>query len=413
MISTLSYLIIVSFFQDQLVNGFKSDFDGSQLGSLRETDNETESKIDSYQGTSTLKQGDATPNKFSGMAAGQQEVSSSACSENKTSKSGCFESGFESMVDCNKNMESSKKIEKKGEIKDDVKLTLKDYVLSRLRGQDKGRNKGQESDYSSQSELSRERTLERKSRKETDCETPKLNKKDCCKDSLNRKEKHGASGSSSNGSARVSDVVGSPLRQIKLESPVRSAMKKESSSSKSTKHVRVDTKSDWTVTEKRIWEEFKIIQNMEAEEGKGQSGVEAEWKVRRSKDGKHIYIRKQSNKPNKSRFLKERAERLCAERTGITTDDDANTVYLGKFWNKDERKRQLLRHRLKREKLLERQIAKNSTPPNPMDTVMADIVQKRMTAPGHVFDDFLTVEEILAQRNKDGFLQGPIHVTTV
>lgn len=44
---------------------------------------------------------------------------------------------------------------------------------------------------------------------------------------------------------------------------------------------------------------------------------------------------------------------------------------------------------------------------------MADIVQKRMTAPGHIFDDFLTVEEILAQRNKDGFLQGPIHVTTV
>ena len=395
-----------------MVNGFKSDLDGSQLSSLRETDNEGELKTDSYKVDSSQKQGDITPNEYSALDGSQQEISSTSV-ESKTSKPGCFESGFESMVDCNKNMDSIKKMDKKSELKEDVKLTLKDYVLSRLRGQDKGRAKGQESDYSSQSEVSRERTLERKSKKETDCETPKINKKDYCKDSLSRKEKHAASSSSSSSPVRVSDVTSSPLHKNKQENPVRSAMKKETSSSKSKKHVRVDTKSDWTVTEKRIWEEFKIIQNMEAEEGKDQTGVEAEWKVRRSKDGKHIYIRKQSNKPNKSRFLKERAERLCAERTGITTDDDANTVYLGKFWNKDERKRQLLRHRLKREKLLERQIAKNSTPPNPMDTVMADIVQKRMTAPGHIFDDFLTVEEILAQRNKDGFLQGPIHVTTV
>ena len=396
-------------FQDPIVNGFKSDLEETRLSSLRETDNESELRTDSFKSKSARDQEDGSTNEYSVRNGSQQEINPSTDENRRTSKSGCLESGFESMVDCNKNMDSCKKIEKKNDLREDVKLTLKDYVLSRLRGQEKGRSKGQESDYSSQSELSKERTLERKSKKESGSETPKMNKKD----SLSRKEKRETSSSSSS-PARVSDLTSSPLHQNTSGTVVKSAMKKESSRNKGTKHVRVDTKSDWTVTEKRIWEEFKIIQNMEAEEGKGQTGgVEAEWKVRRSKDGKHIYIRKQSSRPNKSRFLKERAERLCAERTGITTDDDANTVYLGKFWNKDERKRQLLRHRLKREKLLERQIAKSSVPPNPMDTVMADIVQKRMTAPGHVFDDFLTVEEILAQRNKDGFLQGPIHVTTV
>ena len=318
---------------------------------------------------------------------------------------------LESVTDCNKNLKMNTKLEKKNDLREDVKLTLKDYVLSRLRGHDKSKTKENDSDNSSQYEHCKNGTLERKSKKDLASETPRSGRKDYRKDSLSRREKR--DNSSSNSPARISDCNISLIHEGSLGRPVRSAMKKESSKHKSPKHVRVDTKTDWSLTEKRVWEEFKIIQNMEAEEGKGQSGVEAEWKVRRSKDGKHIYIRKQSNKPNKSRFLKERADRLSAERTGITTDDDANTIYLGKFWNKEERKRQLMRHRLKREKLLERQIAKSSMPPNPMDTAMADIVQKNMTAPGHIFDDFLTVEEILSQRNKDGTLQGPIHVTTV
>ena len=319
----------------------------------------------------------------------------------------------ETMMDCNKNVENgNKKQERKVDLKDDVKLTLKDYVMSRLRGHEKIKSKRGDGDNALLLDVSKERTLERKNAKDSDLETPKSQRKDCQKNnSLSRKQKLGNDGCSP---VRTSDCpTASPHHVMRQAKPMRSAMRKESMKNKSPKHVRVDTKTDWTVTEKRVWEEFKIIQNMEAEEGKGQTGLEAEWKVRRSKDGKHIYIRKHSSKPNKSRFLKERAERLVAERTGITTDDDANTIYLGKFWNKEERKRQLLRHRLKREKLLERQTAKNSVPPNPMDSVMADIVQKRMTAPGHVFDDFLTVEEILTQRNKDGFLQGPIHVTTV
>lgn len=384
-------------FQDQIVNGFRSD--SNELSSLRETDNESETKSDAAK----LTQDGISQSEFSSGKSSQEIISSS--NENKTLKSGLPESGFESLVDCNKNMERR---DSKNELNNDVKLSLKDYVMSKLRGQEKGRSKGQESDCSSQCEFSKDRTLERKN-KRSDVETPKINRKDDRKE--NRKERHGSSNSSGS-PVHIADVT-SYSHQGKSEKPMRSAMKKEFSKSKGSKHVRVDTKSDWTATEKRVWEEFKIIQNMEAEEGIGQPGVEAEWKVRRSKDGKHIYIRKQSHKPNKSRFLKERAERLCEERTGITTDDDANTIYLGKFWNKEERKRQLLRHRLKREKLLERKIAKDSIPPNPMDTVMADIVQKRMTAPGHIFDDFLTVEEILAQRNKDGFLQGPIHVTTV
>ena len=302
-------------------------------------------------------------------------------------------------------------------IKDDVKASLKDYVLSRLRGQDKNRPKELENGQENTCAKTKDSTLERNRRLEAAPDgTPRFARKDCRQDSLSRKEKRDNSGS--NSPAIGSDSNISPIHLMNFDRPVKSAMKKESTKRRSPKHVRVDPKPDWTLTEKRVWEEFKIIQNMEADAGEKEpvaevAGVEAEWKVRRSKDGKHIYIRKQSSKPNKSRLLKERAERLAVERTGITTDDDANTIYLGRFWNKEERKRQLFRHRLKREKLLERQIAKSAIPPNPMDMAMAEIVQTKMTAPGHVFDDFLTVEEILTQRNRGGFLEGPIHVTTV
>jgi len=223
---SLKLLLARPVHEGQMVNGFKSDLEvSSQLSSLREMDNENELKADLYRASSGLKEGATTNTEFSPIEGNQHEIST--CTENKASKSGCFESGFESMVDCNKNMDSSKKSEKKSELREDVKLTLKDYVLSRLRGQDKGRSKGQESDYSSQSEVSRERTLERKNKKDNDCETPKISKKDYCKDSLSKKEKRDTSSGSASGSpARLSDNPASPSQQVKVDSPVRSAMKK-------------------------------------------------------------------------------------------------------------------------------------------------------------------------------------------
>ncbi len=321
-----------------------------------------------------------------------------------------------------KSVEFESKTETRSEVRDDVKASLKDYVLSRLRGGNKDKRKDSDvnSDKSSTLERVKERTLERHRKKDTPNATPSSSRKNSTsrKETRNSNSSNSAVGSDSNPSPIHESESVSPIHESKLaKKPARSAMKKPTSKHRSPKHVRVDSKPDWTMTEKRVWEEFKIIQNMEAEGEKDQdvnlSSVEAEWKVRRSKDGKHIYIRKQTSKSQKSKLLKERAERLAVERTGVTTDDDANTIYLGRFWNKEERKRQLLRHRLKRERILERQIAKDAIPPNPMDVAIAEIVQKKMTAPGHVFDDFVTVEEILTQRNRDGISEGPIHVTTV
>ena len=277
---------------------------------------------------------------------------------------------------------------------------LKDYVLSRLTGE------GEKSSRSS--------SKERRSANST----PRTSRKDYGSD--HRSGKQTPRGTPKTPRKEYGSTS-SPRHYSKenTSSPVRSALKKDSSSSRSKgkKHVRVDTKHDWTMTEKRVWEEFKLIQQMEAEESKRNpekvgSEAEAEWKVRRSKDGKHVYIRKQA-KENKVRLLRERAQKLTEERTGITTDDDANTMYLGRFWSKEERRRQLMRHRQKCERLRDRINAKNALPVNPMDAVMAEIVQKKMTSPGNTFDDFLTVEEILTQRNRDGYLEGPIHVTTV
>ena len=52
--------------------------------------------------------------------------------------------------------------------------------------------------------------------------------------------------------------------------------------------------------------------------------------------------------------LKERANQINEERSGITTDDDAFTVYQGRYWSRDERRKQLLRHNAKKQRLLQK-----------------------------------------------------------
>lgn len=195
---------------------------------------------------------------------------------------------------------------------------------------------------------------------------------------------------------------------------LKSAMKNNvSESSKTVKHVQIDPHPDWNETERRVWEEFKIIQSMEAKESKGQSDdlkIEAEWRVRRSKDGKHIYIKKTNTA--RSRILKEREKQIDLERCGITTDDDAFTVYQGQYWNKDQRRRQLNRHNDRRKRIVQK-AAQKALYENKTEKVMAEIVQRKMTLPGKVFDNFVTVEEILSQRNRSGIFEGPVHVTTI
>lgn len=63
-----------------------------------------------------------------------------------------------------------------------------------------------------------------------------------------------------------------------------------------------------------------------------------EWKVKKRPDGSR-YITK---KPLRQKILKERAHRINQERSGLTTDDDAmSELKAGRYWPRDERKKQV------------------------------------------------------------------------
>ena len=196
---------------------------------------------------------------------------------------------------------------------------------------------------------------------------------------------------------------------------LRSAMRPDKNfGQKSNRHVQIDPHPGWNEIERKVWEEFKIIQRMEAAERDSADplrpvDVENAWCVRRSKDGKHVYIKKTNNNRNKQ--LKERGRQINDER-GITTDDDAFTVYQGRYWNEDERRKQLTRHQEKKRRLMQK-INEREMIDHSLERDMAELVQRKMTIPSRVFDDFLTVEEILSQRNRAGICNGPIHVTTI
>uniref|UniRef100_A0A4W3HI43 PDZ domain containing RING finger 3b n=1 Tax=Callorhinchus milii TaxID=7868 RepID=A0A4W3HI43_CALMI len=75
------------------------------------------------------------------------------------------------------------------------------------------------------------------------------------------------------------------------------------------------------------------------------SGPTTTWKVKVRSDGTR-YITK---RPARDRLLRERAMRIREERRGLTTDDDAaSELKTGRYWSKEERKRQLVRAREQR-----------------------------------------------------------------
>ncbi|KAI7797384.1 PDZ domain-containing protein 4 [Triplophysa rosa] len=70
-----------------------------------------------------------------------------------------------------------------------------------------------------------------------------------------------------------------------------------------------------------------------------------EWKVKIRSDGTR-YVAK---RPVRDRLLKARAMKICEERSGMTTDDDAvSEMKMGRYWSKEERKQQLLKAREQR-----------------------------------------------------------------
>ena len=144
-----------------------------------------------------------------------------------------------------------------------------------------------------------------------------------------------------------------------------------------------------------------------------------EWVVKRRADGTRYITRR----PVRNRMLKERAKKITEERTGMTTYDYAQSeLKVGRYWSKEDRKRHLERakdHKRRKEFMLK---ARMETLKEQEDTKKEpNIVElshrKMMKHKGKkVFDDFTTVQEMLAHGSKmpEGKTYNPLlSVTTV
>lgn len=152
-----------------------------------------------------------------------------------------------------------------------------------------------------------------------------------------------------------------------------------------------------------------------------------EWKVRMSKDGSQIFVRKRpvtAARQARNKLLRERAQKITDERKGMTTDDDTHTVYQGRYWPREERRRHLERVREARRKKIQKlqQLKESESPQTGSGSesgkgrrdIIVEMSHRRMNKNKQQhFDDFTTVREYLTQRNPDGSPVGPIHVTTV
>ncbi|XP_063064097.1 E3 ubiquitin-protein ligase PDZRN3-B-like isoform X2 [Engraulis encrasicolus] len=156
----------------------------------------------------------------------------------------------------------------------------------------------------------------------------------------------------------------------------------------------------------------------------GGGGSKAEWKVKVRSDGTR-YITK---RPTRGRLLRERALRICEERCGVTTDDDAaSELKMGRYWSKEERKQHAVRAREQRQR---REMIKQSrTDAGTGGGVVTggggggdDIIQlshKKMMRKRNkkVFDNWMTIQELLAHgtRSPDGtrVYNSLLSVTTV
>jgi len=83
--------------------------------------------------------------------------------------------------------------------------------------------------------------------------------------------------------------------------------------------------------------------------------VPMEWVIKRRGDGSRYITRR----PVKKQLLRERALRVAEQRCGMTTDDDVKSeLKVGRYWSKDERRRQLEQARSDR-KLRDLKVYKN------------------------------------------------------
>ncbi|XP_013396377.1 E3 ubiquitin-protein ligase PDZRN3-like [Lingula anatina] len=148
------------------------------------------------------------------------------------------------------------------------------------------------------------------------------------------------------------------------------------------------------------------------------SDNQMEWVVKKRADGSRYITRR----PVRSMRLKERAKKITEERCGMTTDDDAmSEMKVGRYWNKEERRRHLARareHKHKKESMIKQRM---ETLKEGEECKQMNIVElshrKMMRHKGRrMLDDFTTVQEILVHGSKvtDGKSYSPLlSVTTV
>ncbi|XP_001602481.3 E3 ubiquitin-protein ligase PDZRN3 [Nasonia vitripennis] len=166
-----------------------------------------------------------------------------------------------------------------------------------------------------------------------------------------------------------------------------------------------------------------------------QEPVQMEWKVKRRPDGSRYITRR----PVRNRILRNRALRINEERQGHTTEDDAvSEIKVGRYWSKEERKRQLERakeRKQRQQELLQQQqqqqqqsseqliydYSEDSKTLKNSPNSLVEQAQKKAARKKPPADDFATVQEILvhgnrvgsATQNSAGKLMGLLSVTTV
>ncbi|XP_072553044.1 PDZ domain-containing protein 4 [Salminus brasiliensis] len=142
------------------------------------------------------------------------------------------------------------------------------------------------------------------------------------------------------------------------------------------------------------------------------ASAKMEWKVKIRSDGSR-YVAK---RPVRDRLLKARAMKICEERSGMTTDDDAvSEMKMGRYWSKEERKQQLLRareHRRRREFMLQcrldflREREKEQDSSGQGQTSILELSQRKSMKKRsrRILDNWITIQELLAHgtRSADG-----------
>uniref|UniRef100_A0A915PR70 PDZ domain-containing protein n=1 Tax=Setaria digitata TaxID=48799 RepID=A0A915PR70_9BILA len=137
-----------------------------------------------------------------------------------------------------------------------------------------------------------------------------------------------------------------------------------------------------------------------------------EWKIKRRPDGTRYVTRK----PIRNKLLKEREEQLNKERTGVSTDDDAmSELKTGRFWTREERKKQW--ERAKQRKIRYHQLMAQRNQ-QPSDQLIVQLSRKKMMRRkgNPLLDKFTTLQEFMAHANRDissRSIDGILSVTTV